>query len=204
MVFLGLVLLVGAGVFTAAVITSNTTAVGADLWGWHIDNLSLGGVFVAGMVAGVAALLGLVMLFGGMRRSARLSRERRQLAKENARLAHRQAEVDRNESDRVSDQEVLPVNRKTVVEPAPVPTERTTERTVEHTGRTDYDSTDHDRVVDRDGDAVREHEVVRERVADDRLVDDRDRTADEEYVPAGGAHPTVSERVKARTSRWRR
>lgn len=197
MVVLGFVLLVGAGVFTAAVITSNTTTVGADLWGMHIDNLSLGGVFVAGMVAGVAALLGLAMLFGGMRRSARLNRERRQLARENARLAKRQVEIDRTATSPVVDQEALPVNRKTVVEPTPVPTARTSERTVEHTDRTN-----------RDGDAVREHEVVRERVVDDpaadRAADDRDGTADEEYVPSGAGHPTVAERMKARASRWRR
>jgi hypothetical protein len=199
MVVLGLVLLVGAGVFTAAVITSNTGTVGADLWGAHIDKLSLGGVFVAGMVAGVAALLGLVMLFGGMRRSARLNRERRQLARENARLARRQDEIDHTPTDQVADSEVLPVNRKDTVETAPVPPARM-ERTVD---RTDVNDTDYDRVVDRDADGVHEREVVRERTTDGP-VDDRGRTAGEEYVPAGAGHPTVSERVKARTSRWRR
>jgi hypothetical protein len=192
MVVLGLVLLVGAGVFTAAVITSNTSTTGADLWGAHVSNISLGGIFVAGMVAGVVALVGLVMLFGGMRRSARLSRERRQLARENARLSKRQADI----AAPVTEQEVLPVNRKTVVEPTPVPTERTTERTVEHTGRTSYDTT-----VDAP-DTAREREVVRERVADDRPVIDR--TGDAEYVPAGTAEPTVTDRLKARAARWRR
>jgi hypothetical protein len=87
MVVLGLLLLVGAGVFAAAVITSNTGAVGADLWGLHISNLSLGAVFVAGLVTGFAALLGLVVLFAGMRRTRRLRHERKALARENARLS---------------------------------------------------------------------------------------------------------------------
>jgi type II secretory pathway pseudopilin PulG len=188
MVVLGLVLLVAAGVFTAAVITSNTSTTAADLWGAHVSNISLGGVFVAGMVAGVVALLGLVMLFGGMRRSARRNRERRQLARENARLNRRQ--------EAVTDEEV-PDNHRTVVEPAPVPTERTTDHTVEHTGRTDYDTG-----YDGTPDTVREREVVRERMTDDRPVIDR--TENEEYVPAGTAEPTVTERMKARAARWRR
>src|SRR5215212_10307152 len=100
MVVLGLVFLVGAGVFAAAVISSNTGAVGGDLWGLHISNVSLGGAFVAGLVAGAVALLGLVMLFGGMRRGQRLRRERRELAKENARLTqHADGTVTRNDTD---------------------------------------------------------------------------------------------------------
>jgi uncharacterized integral membrane protein len=87
MVILGLVLLIGAGVFAAAVVTSNTGTVGADLWGWQISNVSLREVFVAGAVAGAVALLGLVMLFAGTRRARRLRRERRELTRENARLA---------------------------------------------------------------------------------------------------------------------
>jgi hypothetical protein len=176
MVVLGLVLLVGAGVFTAAAITSNTSTTGADLWGLHISNISLGGIFVAGMVAGVAAVFGLVLLFSGMRRSARLNRERRQLARENARLARRQDDVD---SRTATDHEVLPVNAKPVVEPTPAPVDRTV-------GDSPVDG------------SVREREVVRERVADDPA-------SQEEYVPAGSVDsPSVSDRMKARASRWRR
>src|SRR5215475_11482800 len=87
MVVLGLLLLVGAGVFAAAVITSNTGAVGADLWGLHISNLSLGAFYVAGLITGFAALLGLVVLFAGMRRTRRLRQQRKALARENARLS---------------------------------------------------------------------------------------------------------------------
>src|SRR5205814_1790966 len=65
MVVLGLVLLVGAGVFAASVISSNTGAVGGDLWGLHISNVTVGEVFVAGLAAGAVALLGLVMMLAG-------------------------------------------------------------------------------------------------------------------------------------------
>jgi hypothetical protein len=193
MVVLGLVLLVGAGVFTAAAITSNTGTVGADLWGFHISNLSLGGVFVAGMVAGVVAVVGLVLLFSGMRRSARLNRERRQLARENARLARRQEDVDRTAASPVADQEVLPVNRKSAVASAPVPADTTMERTVERTDRTDRV----DRADARPATEAREREVVEERVPDAR-------TSDEEFVPSGAPEPSVTDRMKARAARWRR
>src|SRR5690349_7800367 len=87
MVVLGLLLLIGAGVFAAAVITSNTGAVGGDLWGLHISNVSLGTVYVAGMLTSLVALVALVVLLAGMRRGRRLRQERRTLAKENARLS---------------------------------------------------------------------------------------------------------------------
>ena len=77
MVVLGLVLLVGAGVFAASVISSNTGAVGGDLWGLHISNVTVGEVFVAGLAAGAVALLGLVMMLAGSRRSQRHARTTR-------------------------------------------------------------------------------------------------------------------------------
>src|SRR5262249_31824766 len=87
MVVLGLLLLIGAGVFAAAVITSNSGTVGGDLWGLHVSNLSLGVVYIAGLVTALVVLLALVMLSAGMRRGRRLRQERRALAQENARLS---------------------------------------------------------------------------------------------------------------------
>src|SRR5262249_21309413 len=87
MVVLGLLLLIGAGVFGAAVITSNTSPVNGDLWGLHVSTLSLGTVYLAGLVTGIVALFALVMLAAGIRRGRRLRLERRALARENARLA---------------------------------------------------------------------------------------------------------------------
>lgn len=87
MAILGLVLLVAAVAVTTGVIMENTTDVGVDLWGFHISNASLGYVFAAGVATGLIALLGLVLLVGGLKRSTRIRRERRALTAENRRLA---------------------------------------------------------------------------------------------------------------------
>jgi uncharacterized integral membrane protein len=84
---LGLILLAAAGVLTAAVVTSNTDSLSVDLWGASITNVTLGVVFVAGMITTVLAVVGLGLLMGGMRRSRRLRQERRTLRRENEQLA---------------------------------------------------------------------------------------------------------------------
>jgi hypothetical protein len=85
---LGLILLVAAGVLTAAVVTSNTGAIETDLWGVTISNISLGVVFVAGMLTTVVGVAGLLLLTGAARRGRRLRLERRALRRENERLSH--------------------------------------------------------------------------------------------------------------------
>jgi hypothetical protein len=84
---LGLILLAGAGVLTAAVVTSNTTALEMELWGVTISDLSLGAVFIGGMLTTLVAVAGIVLLTGGIRRGRRLATERRTLREENDRLA---------------------------------------------------------------------------------------------------------------------
>jgi len=86
---LGLILLAAAGVLTAAVVTSNTGAVETDLWNATISNLSLGVVFVAGMLTTIVGVVGIVMLTAGVRRNQRLRQERRVLRRENQRLTQR-------------------------------------------------------------------------------------------------------------------
>ncbi len=86
---LGLILLAAAGVLTAAVVTSNTDSLAVDLWGASVTNVTLGVVFVAGMITTVLAVVGLGLLMGGMRRSRRLRQERRSLRRENEQLAQR-------------------------------------------------------------------------------------------------------------------
>jgi hypothetical protein len=95
-VILGLILLAAAGVLTAAVVTSNTGAVDTDLWNLTISNLSLGIVFVAGMLTTVVGVAGVVLLTAGVRRGQRLRQERRVLRRENQRLTRR---VDTTTSD---------------------------------------------------------------------------------------------------------
>jgi hypothetical protein len=83
---LGLILLVAAGVLTAAVVTSNTGAIETDLWGTTISNISVGAVFVAGMLTTLVGVAGLFLLMAGARRGRRLQQERRVLRRENQRL----------------------------------------------------------------------------------------------------------------------
>ena len=74
MAVLGLILLAAAGVLTAAVVTSNTDSLSVSLWSVDVSNVTLGVVFVAGMITTVLAVVGLGLLMGGMRRSRRLRR----------------------------------------------------------------------------------------------------------------------------------
>jgi hypothetical protein len=86
---LGLILLAAAGVLTAAVVTSNTDSLAVSLWGVSVSNVTLGVVFVAGMITTVLAVIGLGLLMGGMRRNRRLRKERRSLRRENEQLSQR-------------------------------------------------------------------------------------------------------------------
>ncbi len=89
MAVLGLILLAAAGVLTAAVVTSNTGTLSVDLWNVSVSNVTLGVVFVAGMITTVLAVVGLGLLMGGMRRGRRIRQERRALRRENEQLAQR-------------------------------------------------------------------------------------------------------------------
>lgn len=89
MAVLGLILLAAAGVLTAAVVTSNTGSLSVDLWNISVSNVTLGVVFVAGMITTVVAVVGLGLLMGGLRRNRRLRKERRSLKRENEQLAQR-------------------------------------------------------------------------------------------------------------------
>jgi hypothetical protein len=91
---LGLILLAAAGVLTAAVVTSNTNSLSVDLWGATVSNLTVGVVFVAGMITTVLAVVGLGLLMGALRRGRRLRHERRSLRQENKQLSRRVEEND--------------------------------------------------------------------------------------------------------------
>jgi len=122
---LGLLLLAAAGVLTAAVVTSNTGAVETDLWNATISNVSLGVVFVAGMLTAVAAVVGIIMMMGGVRRNQRLRQERRVLRRENQRLSQRvEAGVAPDETttrypvtERVTEEPVGPQQRRSLFSP---------------------------------------------------------------------------------------
>ena len=89
MAVLGLILLAVAGVLTAAVVTSNTDSLSVSLWNVDVSNVTLGVVFVAGMITTVLAVVGLGLLMGALRRNRRLRAERRSLQRENEQLTQR-------------------------------------------------------------------------------------------------------------------
>jgi hypothetical protein len=82
MVIVGVVLVAVAAVLTAAAITSNGQHVKFDLWGVLHSSVSVGTVFIAGMITTVVAVVGVLVLVNGVRRNRRLRKERKQVAKE--------------------------------------------------------------------------------------------------------------------------
>jgi len=112
---LGLVLLVLSGIFTLGVVLSNTDPVSASAFGVSLSNVSLGGLFLAGAIAGIVFGIGLGLLVAGSarkrhrkvetKRTIKGTRsEKEQLAVENeelrSRLAtERSAAVERGDAD---------------------------------------------------------------------------------------------------------
>ena len=68
MAALGLVLLVLSGIFTLGVVLSNTDPVSASAFGVSLSNVSLGGLFLAGAIAGIIFGVGLGLLVAGSAR----------------------------------------------------------------------------------------------------------------------------------------
>lgn len=116
---LGLILLAAAGVLTAAVVTSNTDSLAVDLWGVSVSNVTLGVVFVAGMITTVVAVIGLGLLMGGVRRTSRLRKERRTLRRENEQLVQRVDATPDTSAPMVQHEERTVVDDRTQVEPMP-------------------------------------------------------------------------------------
>ena len=118
MVVLGLLLLLAAGGLTAAIVVANTDAVTVTAFEQSASGLTIGGLFLAGVVTGAIAILGLTMMLAGLsRRRARrvgLKREMRDvrderetLAEENARLRDELA-ASRSASPAYGDEAVYP------------------------------------------------------------------------------------------------
>lgn len=68
MAAIGLVLLVLSGIFTLGVVLSNTDPVSASAFGVTLSNVSLGGLFLAGAIAGILFGIGLGLLVAGSAR----------------------------------------------------------------------------------------------------------------------------------------
>ncbi|MGI8870639.1 MAG: hypothetical protein ACR2F6_17780 [Mycobacteriales bacterium] len=82
----GGVFLVIATVLVVAALASNTKSVDVHLFGIDISGISVGAVFIGGMITTILAVLGLILFIAGMRRNRRKRVERKSLQKENRRL----------------------------------------------------------------------------------------------------------------------
>ena len=68
MIALGIVLIIISGTFALGVALSNTTATQAEAFGVSLSNVTLGGLFLAGIVTGAALLIGVTLLLAGIAR----------------------------------------------------------------------------------------------------------------------------------------
>ncbi len=116
MVVLGLLLILVSGVVTLGVVLSNTDSVSASAFGVSLSNVSVGGLFLSGVVAGFVLMLGLALLLSGaarkrsrrvaVKREVRSTRsEKEQLTEENASLRAKLAD---EPTSRSVDAEVYP------------------------------------------------------------------------------------------------
>ena len=97
MVALGLVILVLSGALTLGVVLSNTDPVTASAFGVSLSNVTVGGLFLVGAVAGLAFMLGLTLMsLGASRRRAKrvhAKRQVRDVRTEKEQLEHENAQL---------------------------------------------------------------------------------------------------------------
>ena len=84
MVALGLVLLVLAVLLTLGIVLFNGDPSGAEAFGVSLANVSIGGLFLTGVITGVVGAVGLTLMLGGFARG-RSKKVRTQRAVRNAR-----------------------------------------------------------------------------------------------------------------------
>jgi hypothetical protein len=98
---LGLAIMIVAGAVTLDVVLENTRNTDASVVGQTIANVDLGGFFTAGVLVGVALMLGLMLLLAGLKRANRKRLERKELAR-NYEGTAAQAETLQDERDRLA------------------------------------------------------------------------------------------------------
>ncbi len=107
----GLVLLVLSGVFTLGVVLSNTDPVSASAFGVSLTNVSLGGFFLAGAIAGLIFGLALaLMLAGGARKRSKRVQTKRDVKGVRSEKEGLAAENERLRSELSSRREVTTAN----------------------------------------------------------------------------------------------
>src|SRR4051812_18673975 len=101
MAALGLAIMIVAGVVTLDVILENTSNTDATVAGQTLSNVDLGGFFSAGVLVGLAAMLGLTIFLAGLKRANRRRLERKELSRSFEGTAA-QAETLQQERDRLA------------------------------------------------------------------------------------------------------
>ncbi|MDQ1633689.1 MAG: hypothetical protein QOJ32_498 [Frankiaceae bacterium] len=101
MTAIGLAIMIVAGIVTVDVVLENTRNTDASVVGQTVANVDLGGFFTAGVLVGVALMLGLMLLLAGLRRARRQRLERKELARSYEGTAA-QAESLQEERDRLA------------------------------------------------------------------------------------------------------
>ena len=100
MVALGLVLLVLAVLLTLGVVLFNTDPANAEVFGVTLSNVSVGALFLVGVITGALGALGLTLWLGGAARK----RHKRVEAKRQVRSARGEAETLAEENARLAEQ----------------------------------------------------------------------------------------------------
>src|SRR4051794_25801617 len=101
MTALGLAIMIVAGAVTLDVILENTRNTDASVVGQTISNVDLGGFFTAGVLVGIAGMIGLMLLLAGLARARRRRLERKELTRSyEGTAAH--AETLQEERDRLA------------------------------------------------------------------------------------------------------
>jgi hypothetical protein len=101
MTAIGLAIMIVAGVVTVDVVLENTRNTDASVVGQTIANVDLGGFFTAGVLVGVALMIGLMLLLAGLRRARQKRLERKELVRSYEGTAA-QAETLQQERDRLA------------------------------------------------------------------------------------------------------
>lgn len=95
MTAIGLIILLVAAGLAVDIVVENTKTLDASVVGQTLTGVNIGGFFVAGVIVGAAALLGLSLLIAGLRRTRMKARERKHLVRENRGAGQVAAERDR-------------------------------------------------------------------------------------------------------------
>lgn len=126
MVILGLLLVLLAAAGTTAAVVENTKPTSMVILGLTVSNLSVGGIFMAGVISALVFALGLFMMMGGAARARRRRQQNKTVVKDSRReAAGLAAEKERLERELEQERTGRGRTETTVVERGPMSTRTT-------------------------------------------------------------------------------